>query len=316
MDKVKLGKSNISVTRLCFGALTVGPLQLNMSPDEGGAVIAHALERGINFIDTAQLYQTYPHIRRGLELAENPDCVIASKTFAPDKDGAAEAVEEARREMNRDYIDIFLLHEQENEHTLRGHREAFDYLCECKSRGIIRAVGISTHHIAAVRAVCEMPEIDVIHPMINSRGLGIIDGTADEMLAALKVAHERGIGIYAMKALGGGNLISDVNAALDYALAQPCIDSIALGMKSAEEVDWNIEKFEGNGWLEPLSTENRELFIEEWCSGCGSCVKRCPQGALQIDNSLSGEKLVVAADKCVLCGYCAAACENFYIRIL
>jgi len=310
MQKIILGKSNIEVSRLCFGALTVGPLQANMTVDEGGEVIAYAIEKGVNFMDTAQLYRTYSHIRRGMEISRNFDTVITSKTYAYDKKSAIAAVEEARRELNRDYIDIFLLHEQESEHTLRGHREAFDYLCECKSQGIIRAVGISTHHVAGVRAAAEMDEIDVIHPMFNKTGIGIVDGTIDEMLAAIKVAHEKNIGIYAMKVLGGGNLIGDVHSALDFALAEPSVHSIALGMQSVDEVDWNIAKFAGET-LPPLSKERRKLHIESWCGVCGECIAVCKQGALSCD-----EKLIVDRQKCVLCGYCAAACEDFCIKVI
>jgi len=340
MQNIILGKSNIEVSRLCFGALTVGPLQANMSISAGGEVIAYAIEQGVNFIDTAQLYQTYPHIRRGMEISQKFDTVITSKTYAYDQKTAIAAVEEARRELNRDYIDIFLLHEQENEHTLKGHREAFEYLCECKGRGIIRAVGISTHHIAGVRAATKLNEIDVIHPMINKRGLGIVDGTVDEMLNAIRIANERNIGIYAMKVLGGGNLIGDVHTALDFVLNEPSIHSIAIGMQSIAEVDWNIAKFEGKS-QEQLPTKTRRLHIESWCSACGSCVSRCKQGALRIDNPQSSKpprhadachpskegnlyhfsdlddgKLVVDYEKCVLCGYCATACEEFCIKVI
>ncbi|MCL2837585.1 MAG: aldo/keto reductase [Oscillospiraceae bacterium] len=311
MEKVVLGKSNIEVSRLCFGGLTVGPLQANLTPEIGGEIIAYAIDRGVNFIDTAQLYRTYPHIRRALAITRKFDTVIASKTYAYDQNGAIAAVEEARRALDRDYIDIFLLHEQESAHTLAGHRAALDYLLACRARGIIRAVGISTHHVAGVRAAIELDEIDVIHPMINSRGLGIVDGSARDMLAAIRGAHEKKIGIYAMKALGGGNLINDVHSALDFVLEQPHIHSIALGMQSIAEVGWNIAKFEGKS-AEQLPVEARKLHIEEWCSACGDCVSACGQAALRI----AGDKLVVDAGKCVLCGYCGAKCEDFCIKIL
>jgi len=311
MQKVTLGNTGIEVTRLCFGALTVGPVQVNMSPEDGGDVIAHALKNGVNFIDTAQLYGTYQHVRRGLELSKKFDTIVATKTFAFEREEAIAAVEEARRELNRDCIDIFLLHQQESEHTIRGHRPALDYLLECRQKGIIRAVGLSTHHIAGVRAAIATEGIEIIHPIINSRGVGIIDGTAAEMLAAINDAAELGIGIYAMKSLGGGNLINETNDALDFALAQPSLHSIAIGMKTIEEVDWNIAKF--NGETQPhLSNENRQLHIEEWCSRCGKCVPACQHGAL----TLTADGMKVDASKCVLCGYCGPHCEGFHIRVL
>ncbi|HOK43584.1 MAG TPA: aldo/keto reductase, partial [Thermoclostridium caenicola] len=45
-----LGKTGIKVSRLCFGALVIGPLQRNLSVEEGAAVIEEALRLGVNFI--------------------------------------------------------------------------------------------------------------------------------------------------------------------------------------------------------------------------------------------------------------------------
>jgi aryl-alcohol dehydrogenase-like predicted oxidoreductase len=191
MIKTPLGRCGIEVTRLCFGSLTVGPLQAALTVDEGSTVIAHALERGVNFIDTAQYYKNYEYIRLALAKTKLYDTVISTKTYAYDRRGAAEALEQARRELDRDYIDIFMLHEQESVHTLRGHAEALDYMFEMKQKGIIRAVGASMHHIAAVDGACEiygMSPIDVIHPIFNRRGIGIADGGIDDMIRALRRA--------------------------------------------------------------------------------------------------------------------------------
>ena len=68
-------------------------------------------------------------------------------------------------QLDMDVLDIFLLHEQESRLTLRGHREALEYYLNEREKGRIRAVGVSTHNIEVVRAICEMPEIDVVHPL-------------------------------------------------------------------------------------------------------------------------------------------------------
>ncbi|HPU21418.1 MAG TPA: aldo/keto reductase, partial [Thermoclostridium caenicola] len=75
-----LGKTGIKVSRLCFGALVIGPLQRNLSVEEGAAVIEEALRLGVNFIDTADLYDTYPYIRRAIERSGIRP-VIASKCY-------------------------------------------------------------------------------------------------------------------------------------------------------------------------------------------------------------------------------------------
>ena len=121
-----LGRSGLKVSRLCFGTLTMSPLQRGMTPEEGAALLVHAYERGVRFLDTADLYGTYPHIR--LALKDAPDYVISTKAYVWDRPTAQAALERAFRGIGRDYIDLFMLHEQESLYTLRGHEEALKYL--------------------------------------------------------------------------------------------------------------------------------------------------------------------------------------------
>lgn len=74
-------------------------------------MIRYALKRGFNFLDTAQYYRTYPYIKKALEHEGFDDVVISSKSLCTDYDGMMEAVLEAREELGRDVIDIFLMHE-------------------------------------------------------------------------------------------------------------------------------------------------------------------------------------------------------------
>ena len=133
MEYVILGETQLRVSRLCFGALTIGPLQRNMSQQEGGAILRKALEAGINFIDTAQLYGTYSYIRQALK-GWTGQVIIASKSYAYTAKDMQVALEEARRELDLDVIPIFLLHEQESEHTIRGHWSALEYLLTAKAK--------------------------------------------------------------------------------------------------------------------------------------------------------------------------------------
>ena len=63
MWNIVLGNTSIKVSRMCFGSLTIGPLQRNLPLAEGSSLIRTALEAGVNFIDTAQLYRNYSYIR-------------------------------------------------------------------------------------------------------------------------------------------------------------------------------------------------------------------------------------------------------------
>jgi predicted aldo/keto reductase-like oxidoreductase len=314
MEYSVLGRTGISVSKMCFGSLVIGPLQLNLSPAEGAKVIRAALERGINFIDTAELYGTYGHIREAVK-GFDARPVIATKSYAYNAGDAAKSVEKARKALDMDVIDIFLMHEQESRLTLRGHREALEYYLNEREKGRIGAVGVSTHNIEVVRAICDMSEIDVIHPLINKTGIGIGDGTIGEMLEAVRNAYGKGKGVYGMKPLGGGNLLHSYDECMDFVLGLSFVHSIAVGMQNIDEVEMNIIKFEGghipDRLRESAALREKRLHIDYWCEACGKCVERCRQGAL----SLVDGKIAVNHEKCLLCGYCGSACPQFAIKI-
>lgn len=314
MERVTLGKTGISVSRLCFGTLTMGPLQKKLPLSTGIGLMEAAFTRGVNFLDTAELYQTYDYVRGALRLY--PDTVVATKCYAYDEAGAERSFRLAVEGIGREYVDIFLLHEQQSEHTLRGHREALEYLLKRKREGAIGAVGISTHFVSAVRAMRAYEELTVLHPLINMAGIGIADGTREDMEQALGALSETGAGIYSMKPLGGGHLISQREEALSYALSLPYAHSVALGMQSLAEVEYACAVFSGENApgevLSRLDTAQRSVLVEDHCTGCGTCVAYCSGGAL----SIGGSRVKVDARKCVRCGYCGARCPEFCIKVV
>jgi aryl-alcohol dehydrogenase-like predicted oxidoreductase len=310
----ELGRTGLRVSKLCFGALTMGPLQRNMPPAEGSMILLRALELGVNFVDTAEMYQTYEHIRLALERFPGKEqVVVATKSYAYTREGMLASLERAQKGLGLEVIPLFLLHEQESSHTLRGHWPALEVLLEAKKAGIVKAVGISTHYVQAVMAATAIPEIEVISPLINMRGIGIQGGSREDMLAAVAKAAQAGKGIYAMKPLGGGHLLEDWAAALEYLLNIDDIHSIAVGMKSIAEVEKNIAFFDGRRDLPAPEAATRRLHIDDWCTGCGSCVAACPNGTLEIVN---GRAAVTMDGQCVFCGYCGANCPEFAIKVI
>lgn len=309
-----LGRSGLKVSKLCFGTLTMSPLQQNMTPEAGARLLVYAYERGVCFLDTADLYGTYPHIR--LALKDAPDYVVSTKAYCYDRQTAQAALERAYRGLGRDYVDLFMLHEQESLYTLRGHEEALKYLEEQRSLGHIGAVGVSTHFVACVRAAPRFGMIDVIHPLINLEGIGIQDGTRQDMEDAIASARAAGIGIFAMKPLGGGHLIASSRDALRYAIDSPLLDAVAVGMQSEREIDADVACFEGlpdaREQLEALSGRRRRIMVHDWCEGCGRCRERCAQKAIDIVDGHAR----IDQSRCVFCGYCARACPQFCIKVV
>lgn len=292
----------------------MGPLQCDMTPALGAGLFEHAFSLGINFLDTAEIYGTYPHVREALKI--KPDAVVCTKSYAYDEATAESSFRKAVEGIGREYIDIFLLHEQESAFTLRGHSRAIEYFIKRKQKGLIGAIGVSTHYIACVKAVSGHPELDVVFPLINKFGTGIADGGADEMLAAISGCRAAGKGIIAMKPLGGGHHIAQREEAFEYILKQDCLDTIAVGMQSLEEIDYNCAVFSGDrptASADRLTRDRkRRLIVEEWCAGCGECEKACRNRAIKV---ISG-KAVVDNGKCALCAYCARVCPLFCVKVI
>lgn len=310
-----LGRTGIQVTRLCFGALPLGPVQLNMPVGEGAAVVAAALDLGVSFVDTAQSYGTYGYIRPALA-GRKDEVVVASKSSASSYADMKAAVEEALRELGVERLGVFHLHAaRATPEVFTDRAGALRCLVEAKRAGVIQATGISTHSTTVTRAAADRDDIDVVFPIINVQGFGILHGTRDEMAAAAAYAASCGKGLYAMKVFAGGNLLGDIRGALEYVWGLPAFSSLAIGMVSLDEVRMNVDIFSG---LTPAPGPGesvhrmKTLRVLDFCQGCGTCVEACPNLAL----SLVGGKAVVDRDRCLLCGYCAPVCPQFAIRVV
>lgn len=305
-----------NVSKLCYGTLSLSNLQNFDTAENKVKLLNYAYEKGINFFDTAELYDNYNILKEFIKDKDRDKIIIASKSYAYDKNTAEYSINKALKEMNTDYLDVFMLHEQDSGNNFLGHYQAVDRFMKYKDKGIIKHFGISTHRVEAVKDSLKFNEIEFVFPLINYKGIGIQDGTFKDMSEALKMAKEHNKFIMAMKIYGGGHLINEAEKAFKYVDCLNYVDSIAIGMSTVEEIDANISYLEKNelniNIKEKIRNQKRTLVIEEWCVGCGKCVKKCKQNALEI----IGGTCVVNMEKCVLCSYCAGECEGFYIKIV
>ena len=312
----KLGSTDLYVSPVSFGVMTVGKSQLDLPIDEGAELIRYAIKKGINFFDTAQYYETYPYIREALKnidmSADAPNRpIICTKSLCLSYEEMEYAIKEALEEMSLEVIDIFLLHEVRQDPDWDNRNGAWQCLQDYKAMGIIRYTGVSTHHIDVVEKMASVPECDVIFPLINYAGLGIRKGngagTSEEMASAIKKCSDAGKGLFAMKAFGGGNLTGSYIKALDYVSSLEGIDSIMVGIGKTEEIDRLVEYAEGTlpaGYVPDIS--NKIIKIDPGdCEGCGACIKRCPNKAIFWNSAGIAE---VDHDICLTCGYCAPVC--------
>ncbi len=315
MKKVKLGNTNIEVTPIGLGVLTVGKTQLDLPLEEGADVVRYAYEKGIRLFDTAQYYETYPYIRgafRDIDCSrENPNRpIIASKSLDLSYEEMEAAIEEALRDLDLEYIDVFLLHEVRQDPDWDSRAGAWQCLQDYKAKGVIGAIGVSTHHIDVVQRMINVPECDIVFPLINYAGLGIRKGaepgTAEEMADAIRQCLAVGKGVFAMKAFGGGNLSGQYRKALDYVQSLG-VHSIMVGMGKEGEVDRLISYAEGTlpeDYAPDISA--KRIHVDQGdCEGCGNCIDRCPNKAIfRNENGLAE----VNYDICLTCGYCAPVC--------
>lgn len=316
MKKVRLGNTELEVSPVGFGVMTINKFQLDLPLGQGAALIKYALDKGVNFFDTAQYYETYDYIREALKMyyEEDPDApapVICSKCLDAGYDEMRFAVKQALDEMCLDRIDIFLLHEVRGGTDFEDRAGAWEYLQEAKNEGLVRYIGISTHNVEAAEKMADIPECDIVFPLINYEGLGIRNGdgpgTSDEMASAIKDLSDKGKGLFAMKAFGGGNLTGDYVKALDYVFGLDGLECAMIGIGKKDEVDTMIAYAEGrlDKDYAPDVSEKKIYINQGDCEGCGACKKRCPNGAIFWNDEGLAD---VDHEICLTCGYCAPVC--------
>jgi len=177
MKRVALGKTGIRVSRLGIGTGTSHPsgycYQTLMDRGELARLLLFALERGINFWDTAFQYGTYLHVKEALKRVKRSEIVLATKLTASRERDALRDFDASLKEVGTDYFDICLLHAVRTEAEFRQSAGAFDALLKLKGEGKIRAVGLSSHGLSALKSVLKTPEIDVVWARVNYAGLNM-----------------------------------------------------------------------------------------------------------------------------------------------
>ena len=317
MNKNKLGNTDLYVTSIGLGVLTIGNTQLDLPLEEGAQIVRYAYEKGIRLFDTAQYYETYPYIREAFKdmdmSPDNPERpIIASKSLDHSYEEMEAAIQECLEALGIDHIDIFKMHEVRQEPDWSDRAGAWQCLIDYKKKGIVGAIGVSTHHVDITEMMADIPECDIVFPLINYAGLGIrkgdSPGTAEEMAFAIRKCLKAGKGVFAMKAFGGGNLTDTYMKSLNYVRDLGC-HSIMIGMGKKSEVD-DIVRYAAGELPDDYQPEikGKKIHIDQGdCEACYSCVARCPNKAIYINDA---GLAYVDHDVCLTCGYCAPVCPT------
>ena len=159
MDYVRLGTTELKVSRLCLGTMTYGtPAWRPWVLDEQTSrpFLKRALEHGINFFDTANMYSrgvSEEVVGRALrDFASRDQVVIATKVYYPVDDQQSQglsrrqimrAIDESLRRLGVDYIDLYQIH-RFDEHT--PIEETLEALSDVVRAGKARYIGASSMH--------------------------------------------------------------------------------------------------------------------------------------------------------------------------
>ncbi|MBU3099993.1 MULTISPECIES: aldo/keto reductase [Clostridium] len=314
MDKIKLGRTNLMVTRSSFGAL---PVQ-RVSFDEAKNILRKAYDNGINFFDTARAYSDSEE-KIGYSLADvRENIIIATKTHAKDRKTLLEHLQTSLKNLKTDYIDIYQLHNPDVLPDPKDPEGLYAGLLEAKKRGLIRFIGITNHKLKNAMDAAASGLYDTIQFPLCSL-------SSDDDLLLIKECKKRNIGLIAMKALSGG-LITDASSAFAF-LRQ--FDNVVpiWGIQRETELDEFITLEKNPPLLDDIMwsiiNKDRSELSGDFCRGCGYCLP-CPAG-IEIPTSARISLLLKRApyqgfledsfkekmeliNNCINCGHCKNHC--------
>ncbi len=277
-----LGKTGIKLPVVSMGV---------MHSDNPNLVRA-ALEGGIVHMDTAPNYQMGQSERMIGEVIKGrprDSFVISTKVRLPRKFNGVftekaneetffESLHASLKNLGLEYVDILYSHE-----VGRSESVLFEPIAKgmekAKKAGKTRFVGVSTHgnEPKVIEAVIESKLYDVILTSYNFRQKHNL-----QVKEAIAKAAQAGLGIAAMKMMGGGFLdnraqASNAKAALKWVLQDPNVHTAIAGFTSFDQMETDLSVMEN---IALDDSEKKSLQIQAsipglYCQGCGQCLKQC-----------------------------------------
>ena len=313
MDTVRLGRTNLVVSKNGFGAL---PIQ-RISIEEAGKLLRKAYDSKINYFDTARFY-TDSEEKIGLALSDvREQIIISTKTAALTVDGFWKDLETSLSLLKTDYVDIYQFHNPPFCPRPGDGSGLYEAMLEAKVLGKIRFIGMTNHRLSVAEESVTSGLYDTLQFPFS-----YLAGEQEERLVHLCSEHD--VGFICMKALAGG-LITRSDVAYAF-LSQYPVAPI-WGVQRESELDEFISYIDNpprldEKMLEFIDQERRSL-AGEFCRGCGYCMP-CPMG-IEINNCArmslllrrspaeshltpEGQAKMKQIEKCIECGKCKAKC--------
>lgn len=305
VEKRKLEKLGIETSLLGFGCMRF-PTLSNGSIDEIEAekMIDCAIERGVNYIDTAYPYHngdSEPFVGKVLDKYDRDSYYLATKLPAwqiKSLDHAKELFEEQLQRLHKDYIDFYLLHALDLESWNKMVDMGVVEFCEqLKAEGKIRYLGFSFHDSYSVfEEILNYREWDFCQIQLN-----YMDVEEQAGIKGYELTEKMGIPLIIMEPVKGGSLAAypeditnifysvDKDAsiaswALRWVGTLPNVKVILSGMSTMEQVEDNLKTFEHFKPFNEIEQKTVKKVVDtlhsrvkNGCTGCAYCMP-CPAG--------------------------------------
>lgn len=256
--KRRLGRTNLMVTELGFGAMNIPDVM------EGEETLRKALELGINFIDTARVYSGSEYlIGKVIEGRRRESFIIATKTPRRSRDGALNDLDKSLKSLGIDKIDLYQLHDVSpvDWNQVMGKEGALEGLKEAREQGLIDHIGLTSHTVEALEKAVDSGEFETV--------LLKYSPFERETMRIISLAKERDVGVIVMKPLGGLGMPAtlrgyethlDPKTLLRYVLSNPAISVVIPGVRFPWEVEENVALAKS---YEPMASEEIGLCDDE-----------------------------------------------------
>jgi aryl-alcohol dehydrogenase-like predicted oxidoreductase len=226
MQYANLGRAGIKVSRICLGAMTYGDPGWRswvLAEEQGRPFIKRALEHGINFFDTADMYslgKSEEVLGRALrDFAQRDRVVIATKAYFPMGDAPNDrglsrkhllsAIDASLKRLGTDYVDLYQIHRYDPETPIEETLRALDDIVRAGKARYIGASSMSAWQFARALYVADRHGWSRLVSMQNHYNLVY----REEEREMLPLCREEGVGVIPWSPLARGFLAGNRRAA-------------------------------------------------------------------------------------------------------
>ena len=313
MDTIRLGRTNLTVSKNGFGALPVQRTDM----EEACRILRRAYEGGINYFDTARMY-TDSEEKLGLALHDVRErIIISTKTMSTTVEGFWEDLRTSLRLLQTDYVDIYQFHNPAFCPKPGDDTGLYEAMLQAREKGLIRYIGFTNHRLSLAEEAVRSGLYDTLQFPFSYLA-------SEQEEALVRLCEEHDVGFICMKALAGG-LITRSDVAYAYLRQFPVAP--IWGIQRMNELEEFLSYQENppvlDGEMRAYIEKEREELVGEFCRGCGYCMP-CPVG-IEINNcarmslllrrsptsghlSPAGQEKMKKIENCISCGQCKAKC--------